>query len=109
MKYIPVVLVLLAFVAVFRFGARASKARPSDFEAIEAFAKARALRIVSIEQRYNPWPYWLTGHLGLSNLARIFIVTAASDEAGCREFHVAFDIWRNSRDIQLLQETAAAP
>ena len=108
MSYIPAVLVLLAFIAALRFGARASKARPSDFEAIEAFARARALRVISIEQRYNPWPYWLTGHLVLSNLARIFVVTADSIE-GRRELHVAFDIWRNSPAIQLLQETAAAP
>jgi hypothetical protein len=109
MKYLPAILVLLAFIAALVFGARSSKARPSDFEAIEAFAKVRALRIVSVEQRYNPWPYWLRGRLLLSNMARIFVVTANSDEGGRRELHVAFDNWGTSGGIQVLREIAIAP
>ncbi len=111
MKYIPTLLVLLAFIAALRFSARISKAKPSDFEAIEAFVKARALRVISIEQRYDSWPYWLRGHLSLSNIARIFVVTAESDLGGGRkEFHVAFDDnWGASHDLQLLREIAVVP
>ena len=111
MKYIPIVLVLLAFIAAHRFAAKIAKAKPSDFEAIEAFVKARALRVISIEQRYNQWPYWLRGHLRLSNIARIFVVTAESHlGVGRREFHVAFDDnWGASHDLQLLREIVVAP
>jgi len=68
------------------------------------------LRIISIEQRYNQWPYWLRGHLLLSNVARIFVITAESKEGGTRELHVAFDNnWGASGDIQVLRESAIAP
>jgi len=110
MKYIPTILVVLAFIAWARFGARFSKAQPSDFEAIEAFAKTRALRVISIEQRHNPWPYRLDGHLRLSNVARIFVVVTESDQKGFRELHVAFDSWWGaSGDLQLLREVEVAP
>ena len=96
--------------AALRFQARSLKARPSDFEAIEVFAKARALHVISIEQRYNPWPYWLRGHLLISNLARIFVVTADSGEGGRRELHVVFDsLGKSGGSIHVLREIASAP
>jgi hypothetical protein len=107
MNYIPTILILLAFVAAFQFSARISKARPSDFEAIHELANARALRIISIEQRYNQWPYWLRGQLFLSNIARIFVVTVESKDGRSRELHVAIDNnWGAPDGIQVLHEIA---
>jgi hypothetical protein len=108
MKYIPAILVLLAIVAASWFGTRTSKARLSDFEAIQELANARSLRVISIEQRYNQWPYWLNGHLRLSNIARIFVVTVESKQGGSRVLHVAFDGWGKSGEIQVLREVEIA-
>jgi hypothetical protein len=110
MKYIPAILLLLVFVAAFRFAARMSKARPSDFQAIQELADARALRIISIEQRHNQWPYWLRGHLLLSNISRIFVVAVESKEGASRELHLAIDNnWGAPRGVQVLRDIAIAP
>jgi hypothetical protein len=108
--YIPLILVILLFVAALRFSARMATARPSDFEAIHKLASERGLRIISIEQRYNQWPYWLRGHIRLSNLSRIFVIFAQSREGRSRVLHVAFDNnWGASHDIQVLRDIAIAP
>ena len=110
MKYIPTILLLLVFVAAFRFATRMSKARPGDFQAIQELADARALRIISIEQRHNQWPYWLRGHL-LSNISRIFVVAVESKQGASRELHLTIDNnnWGAPRGVQVLRDIAISP
>jgi len=96
--------ILLLIVGVMYFTGRVSRSRPSDLEDIEAFAKSRNLRIISVDQNNGRWRYWLRGRLLVSNLARTFIVIAESPDGVRREIHVAFDPWGFSKGLQVLQE-----
>jgi hypothetical protein len=101
-------LALLLFLAIFAgvvlFRYRSQRPRSADFEAIQDYMQSRQLRTVSIEQPNNHWRYWLRGKLRLSNLARTFVVVAENADGARREIHIAFDPWRESGALQVLQD-----
>jgi hypothetical protein len=108
-KYVPLALVLAIFAAAQWLALYLSKTRPSDIAAIEAYAEAHSLRVISVRRFDNHWRYWLRGKLLLSNVARIFIVVAESAESGRRELHIAFDNWGKSGALEVLQDLPIAP
>jgi hypothetical protein len=97
-------LFLAAFVGVVYLQSRSHRARPADFEAIDAYAKSKDLKVESVKQTNSYWRYWLRGKIRLSNLSRTFVVTARAADGTEREIHVAFDPWRHSGELQVLQE-----
>ena len=109
MKYVPLVLVLAILVAALRLRLYFSKTRPSDIAAIDAYAAAHSLRVISVRRSNYYWRYLLSGKAFLSNVARVFIVVVESAESARRELHVAFDNWGRSGEMQVLQDTPIAP
>lgn len=93
---------LVIFVAVLFLQRYSSRSQPTDYVAIEDFAKAQGMNIVSVTQDNNHWRYWSKGHL-VSNLARMFVVVAQAPDGTRHEFHVAFDPWSGSKDMKVLQ------
>jgi hypothetical protein len=104
MNYIPLFGAIVLFIVADRARRNFAKARASDYAAIEEFAAARSLRIISVCRNDNHWRYWLRGKLSLSNVARVFIVVVEPAGVGRRELHIAFDDWRGSRTLRLPQD-----
>jgi hypothetical protein len=102
-------LFLIAAAAILFFQARSHRARPSDLEAIEDYAKSRGMTVASIKQNNSYWRYWLRGRLLLSNLSRTFIVITNSPDGSRHEIHVAFDPWGSSKGLQVLEERQSLP
>jgi nicotinamide mononucleotide adenylyltransferase len=108
-KYVPLVLALAIFAAALRLRLYFSKTRPSDIAAIDAYAVAHSLRVISVRRSNNYWRYLLRGKAFLSSVARVFIVVMESAESARRELHVAFDNWGGAGEMQVLQDTPIAP
>ncbi|SRR5260221_8172017 len=105
MQY-TIIIVLIAFAVIAFFGRRAAKPRESDFEAIDAYARSRNLRVVKVANSSNHWRYWARGRLLLSNLSRVYIVTAESASGSPLEIHIAFDPLSGADKPKVLLEKA---
>jgi len=103
MDYARLIVVVGVVVGVGYLARRFVRPRQSDFDAIEQYATSKNLRVVSVRQSFNYWRYWASGHLLLSNVSRIFIVTTESPEGTRSDIHVAFDPLRNSEGAKILR------
>jgi hypothetical protein len=67
------------------------RARPSDVQAIDDWAAANELRVISIDHYWRQL-WWMRRGLSLSTFARFYLVVAdGPGSAGKREIYVAFD------------------
>jgi hypothetical protein len=101
-KYL-IFLVLAAFVGASYLRHRMSRSRTSDLTAIERYINSNNLRVVEITQNGNHWRYWLRGNLLLSNVARIYLVTAESSDGALSTIHMAFDPIDNPTEPKILK------
>jgi hypothetical protein len=101
MVYVILAIIPLLIAGQIYLISRFTKSRPSDYESIDAMLKARSLQKIAVTKDNNYFRYWIRG-LGLSNVARIYIVTAAEQNGSRREIHVAFDDWSSSGELQVL-------
>jgi hypothetical protein len=108
MKYIPLLLILAFLAGALYFGWRTSVPRKGDFDAIEAYARSRGLQVSEVRAANNHWRYWLRGKLSLSNLARIYIVTAKTASGACTEIHMAVDPISRSSALTVLEENSVS-
>lgn len=72
---------------------RLTKARRSDYEAINELMKARSLRTVSVAKTGDYFYYWLRGK-NISNCTRIYIIIAERPSGSRCQMHVGFDPFR---------------
>ena len=86
------------------------KPDPQDLAKIRAIVESKGLRVVSIAHNVNPWYYWIRGKLLVSNVARIYVALAESQEGKRRTIHIAFDdgLFGRTKDPQILIEKDTA-
>ena len=104
MEYVILAIVPLLIAGQIYLIYRFTKSRPSDYGSINAMLNARSLKKIAVTRGNNNFfRYWIRGY-GLSNVARIYIVTAEEQDGSRREIHVAFDDWSSNGELQVLLE-----
>ena len=98
------IIIAVVFVAIAAFASRVTKPRESDLGAIRLFIDRHHLHLRDVKQTFNYWRYWSGGNLLLSNISRVFVVTAAREDGQVVEYHLAFDPLSQSAEPRLLKE-----
>ena len=83
------------------------RSRPSDIQAINDWAAANELRVISIGHYWRQL-WWMRRGLSLSTFTRFYLV--AADRSGCtakREIYVAFDPLRPG-ELKVLEKATTA-
>jgi hypothetical protein len=96
-------LLLAGWLLVYRWTYRS---RPSDVQAINAWAASKELRVISIHHYWRQL-WWMRRGLSLSTFARFYLVVA--DRPRCarkREIYVAFDPLRPG-ELKVLEKATA--
>ena len=82
----------------------------ADLAAIDAYAASNEFRVAAVTEGENHWYYWLRGKIFLSNIARIFVVTAEDLKGTQRQIHIAITggALGQSRKLKVLLEEDVA-
>jgi hypothetical protein len=83
------------------------RSRPSDVQAINDWAAANELRVISVHHYWRQL-WWMRRGLSLSTFTRFYLV--AADRSGCtakREIYVAFDPLRPD-ELKVLEKATVA-